>query len=135
MINNKTFYIICIIISLGSLFLLFKSDESNVIWVSIMNLLFFGGGGICYYILDKKEDKNTIASKRSKIIALFFLCLFFVFTFYSVLPFNHLFDELTNRYTPTAGWIVGISGILFFGFGAIVAIIRFCKLRKNEKEE
>ena len=134
MINNKTFYIICLIISLGSLFLLIKSDEGNVIWVSIANLLFFGGGGICYYILDKKEDKNTITTKRNKIIALFFACLFFVFASYSALPFNHLFDD-TWRYTPTKGWIVGIAGILFFGFGAVVAIIRFCKYRKTEKDE
>jgi len=135
MINNKTLYIICIIFSVGSLFLLIKSDKGSVVWVSLMNLLFFGGGGICYYILDKKKDKNTITSKRNKIIALFFACLFFVLASYSALPFNHLFDDNTTRYTPTAGWIVGIAGILFFGFGAIVAVIRFYKYLKTEKDE
>jgi uncharacterized ion transporter superfamily protein YfcC len=113
---------------------LLKTDEANVIWVSLMNLLLFGGGGIAYYILDKKENKNTIATKRNKIIALFFLCLFFVFASYSILPFNHLFDN-TWRYIPTLGWIFGIVGILFFGFGVIVAIIQFCKYFKNNKDE
>jgi len=127
MINNKTFYIICIIFSIGSIFLLVKSEEANVIWISIMNLLLFGGGGIVFYILEKKENKKN--TQRNKIIALFFGCLFFVFASYSVLPFNHLFDD-TWRYTPILGWIVGIAGILFFGFGVIVSIIQFYKCIK-----
>ena len=132
MIKNKSFYTVCILFSIGSIFLLFKSDEADVIWVSLMNLLLFGGGGIAHYILDKKENKNTITTKRNKIIAVFFLCLFFVFASYSVLPFNHLFDD-TWRYTPILGWVFGIAGILFFGYGIIVAIIRFYKYLKNRK--
>ena len=130
MINNKTFYIICIIFSIGSIFLLIKSDERDVIWVSLMSLLLFGGGGIAYYVLRKKENQNRITTKRNKIIALFFSCLIFVFASYSVLPFNHLFDD-TRRYTPILGWIVGIAGILFFSLGIFVAIIQFYKYLKN----
>ena len=119
--SNKTYYSICILFSLLSIFLLTVSAEKKVIVVSLLNLLCFGGGGIVFYVLDKKEIKN-----RSKTIALMFCCLIFVISGYAVLPFNHLFDGIWN-YTPALGWIFGIAGIVFFGLGLVVAVIKLVK--------
>jgi peptidoglycan/LPS O-acetylase OafA/YrhL len=121
--KKTLYYAICILFSLLSIFLLIVSTEQKVIIISLLNLLFFGGGGIAYYILDKKETKN-------KTIALMYICLLFIISSYAVLPFNHLFDG-TWRYTPALGWIVGMAGIIFFGFGFIVSIIRIVKKQKS----
>ena len=129
--NKKIFYSICILFTIGSIFLLVVSAKIEVVLVSIMDLLIFGVGGICVYVLEKKENKDIeqektiiITDKRGKMIALTFACLCFVIACYLVLPFNHLFDG-DRRYTPTFGYLVGIVGILFFGFGFISSIIRW----------
>lgn len=116
-----------------ALFLLFNAEDTNDVWVSIITLAFFGGGGIAYYVLNKRGDKKieqkdtlTIIAKQSKTIALIVACLIFIFVCYSALPFNHLFDN-TGRYSPAMSYIVGIVGILFFGYGLIVSIIRLIK--------
>ena len=68
----------------------------------------------------------TISGTRTKTIALFFGCLIFIIASYSALPFNHLFDD-SHRYSPVTGYIVGIVGISFFGFGLISSIVQLVK--------
>lgn len=119
--NKKLFYTICILFSIGSIFLLIVSEEVETILISLLTILFFGCGGIVVYILDKKEN-----AKKTKTIALMFGCLIFVISSYSALPFNHLLDDV-SRYTPVSGWIIGVVGILFFGFGFIVSIKKLIK--------
>ena len=132
---KKLFYFICIILTIGSIFLIVVSEEIETVLISIMNLLLFGVGGVCFYVLDKKGNKNigqekviTVTDKRGKMIALALACSGFVFAGYLMLPFNHLFDG-TRGYTPVLGYIAGIAGILFFGFGLITSIIRLIKPR------
>jgi hypothetical protein len=131
--NKKLLYSICILFTIGSIFLLVVSEKTEVILVSVMNLLMFGVGGVCVYVLEKRGNKDIeeektiiITDKRGKMIALTLACLCFVIVCYLVLPFNHLFDG-NRRYTPSLGYIVGIAGILFFGFGFISSIIRLIK--------
>ncbi len=134
-----------------SFFLILKTKE---IVLGIVTLLSFGGGGIVYYALNKKGNKKieksekiTIKESPRKLIFLLLGCLIFVICCYGFLPFNHLFDD-NYKYTPALGYIVGITGILFFGFGFVTAIIRLVKPRtimqisdegllivKNKKQE
>ena len=131
--NKKLFYSVCSLFTIGSIYLLVGSEEIEVILVSVMNLLLFGVGGVCVYVLEKKENKDigqgktiTIIDQRGKMFALMLGCLSFVFACYLILPFNHLFDG-TRGYTPVIGYIIGVAGILFFGFGFIMSIIRLVK--------
>ena len=119
--KNKLFYIICILFSVLSVFLLLVWGEKT----GLLTLLSFGGGGIAYYVLDKKEN-----SPRRKNIALIFFCLIFVVVSYAVLPFNHLVDNALY-YTPLKGWIVGMAGIVFFGVGLVVSIIKLIKEKQK----
>ena len=131
--NNKLFYLICSLFAIVSVFLLVVSEEIETILGSIAILLMFGGGGVCFYVLEKKGNKDieqekiiTITDKRSKMVALILLCLSFVFFGYLVLPFNNVFNG-ARGYTPVLGYIVGITCILFFGFGFITSVIRLTK--------
>jgi len=131
--NKKILYLICALFTIASIFLFVTSKEVKTTLVSIVLFLVCGVGGISTFILDKKENKDiaqekniTITDKRGKMIALMFACLCFVIASYFTLPFNHLFDD-NRSYTPTMGYIVGIVGMLFFGFGFISSIIRLIK--------
>jgi len=131
--SDIVFYLICTIATVVSVRLLIVSDDIETILVSIGVLLFFGVGGICYYVLDKKGNEKirqekviTITYKRGKMIALLLTSFSFMFVFYLMLPFNHLFDDL-NTYTPVLGYIIGTIGVLFSGLGFTLSIVRLIK--------
>lgn len=124
--NKKLFYTICIIFSLMAIFSLIVTEDTKTILISLLTILFFGCGSIIAYILDTKEKESNVRT-----IALLFGCLIFIVGSYSVLPFNHLFDN-SHKYTPTLGWIIGIVGILFFGYGFIVSAKKMITKGKNK---
>lgn len=97
------------------------SKNQRTTTLGIINLLFFGGGGIVYFILNKKSISNRLRN-----ITLLIGCLIFIISSYYLLPFHHLFDN-NRKYHPTIGWIIGIIGMLFFGYGFIISIIKLVK--------
>ena len=121
--NNIIFYISCTLFCVLAIFLIIMSGEIDISNITI--LLLFGGGGICYYLLDKKENKCikqknmiTIKDTRTKSVILMFGCLCFVICCFFILP---VFDS-REIMPPYAGWVVGVIGILFFGYGFIASI-------------
>lgn len=86
-------------------------------------MFFFGGGGIVYNILVNEESGSLAKNIAGNVELSIFLIMCF-----SILPFNHLFDN-SWRYNPTLGWIIGVIGILFFGFGLLKIYNKFIKKR------
>lgn len=119
--KKKLFPFIAIFFSVIGIFLLINSNDKKTSLLGIINILFFGGGGIIYLILN-----NNKVGLRIKKIALLFGCLIFIITSYFLLPIHHLFDD-NKKYHPTIGWIIGIIGMLFFGYGFIITLIKFLK--------
>ena len=124
--NKKKLYSIFILLTIVSVFLFCISDETKTRIIAIINFLFFGIGGIVTYILER--EKSGVLTKN---IAGILGCAIFVIVSYSLLPFNHLYED-SRRYNPILGWIIGIIGILFFGFCFFKLIIKLSKIN-NEK--
>lgn len=121
---------ICVIFSILSVVVIVNGGQTLL---GIAMLLFFGGGGIVYYILSRKgrrrierSGETTITESRKKLIVLLLGSSIFVVCSYLFLPFHHLFDEIP-RYSPLLGYVVGVVGMLFFGFGVVTAIIRLVR--------
>ena len=126
--NKKILYFISSLFVIVCLYLLIVSEDTQGRIKAFLGVLFFGAGSIIHYIL----QNNTIGY-NVKLIAGIFGCLIFVIVSYSLLPFNHLFDE-SSKYNPTLSLIIGIVGILFFGFGFFVSlIIMFKKFNRKLK--
>lgn len=119
--NKKIYYLISILFVIISIFLLIASKEKQTTIIALLTLLFFGGGAIIVYILN-----NKFYNDKTKNIANIFGALIFTITCYSILPFNHLFDE-NKKYHPTIAWIIGVIGIIFFGYGFFILIIKLIK--------
>ena len=115
--NKKLLYSLCILFTIISVFLFSFSDDTKTKIIASLSLLFFGLGGITTYILES-EKSGIIGKKIAGILG----CFIFVIMSYSLLPFNHLYDN-SSRYNPILGWIIGFGGILFFGFGFFRLII------------
>lgn len=118
---------ISIIFVVISIFLLIVSEETKTRIIAVLCLLFFGGGSIIYNILEN-EKNGSLAKNIAEMIG----SLIFMLVCFFVLPFHHLFDD-TRRYTPFLGWIIGITGILFFGFGFIKSVIKLLKRKNKDK--
>ena len=116
--NKKLLYSLCILFAIISVFLFSVSDDTEAKVIAILSLLFFGLGGIVTYILE--SEKSGILAKK---IAGTLGCFIFVILSYSLLPFNHLYDN-SSRYLPILGWVIGFGGILFFGFGFFRLMIK-----------
>lgn len=109
-----------------SIFLLIVSEETRTRFIAVLCLLFFGGGSIVSNILSSEKSGNLVKNIAGMIGSLIFIIVCYYF-----LPFHHLFDG-TRRYTPSLGWIIGITGILFFGIGFLIAIINILKRKYKE---
>ena len=125
--NKLILNAISILFVVISIFLLIVSEETKTRIIAVFCLLLFGGGNIIYNIIESKKSGSL-----TRIIAGMIGCLILIVVCYYFLPFHHLFDG-TRKYTPLLGWIIGITGILFFGFGFLKSIIILLK-RKNKKE-
>jgi hypothetical protein len=131
--KQKFLYVICIIFSAASIFLILKAENAKALLLGISALSLFGVGGAAVYALERKrnrkiERRQTIMLKQSrgKLIVLHSACLAFVLGGLLFLPFFHLFDH-SHRYSPTLGYIIGTAGMLLFGAGAVASIIRLIK--------
>jgi riboflavin transporter FmnP len=123
--NKIILNIICILFVVISIFLLIESEESKRRFIAGLAIIFFGGLGIVYNI-NKSEKSGSLAKSIASMIG----CLIFVILSYYILPIHHLFDG-SRKYSPTIGWIFGIVGILFFGFGFLKILIELIKGKKK----
>jgi hypothetical protein len=138
--GNILLYLICFLFAaVGSVAIVISENIKDALVGITMLLLWLGLGiGLLYNRLGKsgkKENKNieqegviTITCNRVKMLALMlmYLCLGVACNF--MLPFYHIFDN-SSKYSPAVGWVVGLGGVLSFGFAFIVAIIRLINPR------
>ncbi|MDR2910952.1 MAG: hypothetical protein LBV47_06275 [Bacteroidales bacterium] len=131
--KRKLLYVISAIFTAVSIFLILKAENAKELLLGISTLSLFGVGGAAVYALERKGNRKierqqiiTLKQSRRKLIVLLWACLAFVLCGLLCLPFFHLFDD-SPHYTPTRGYIIGIAGMLFFGFGAVASIIRLIK--------
>ena len=138
--NGGCLYVGCVLFVIVSIIMIAVSKETTDILLGVMILLAFCAGGMSTYMIQAKKKKNieqeqiiTITDNRSKMTVSLLCYLSLVIVSYLFLPFNHIFDDTHTsgfrRYTPTIGYIVGISGILFFGWTFFLSITRLVKPR------
>ncbi|MDM1071833.1 hypothetical protein HX001_04905 [Empedobacter brevis] len=124
-IKKYILFFISILFVILSITLLIVSEEKQTNIIALLSLLFFAGGAVVFYILS-----NTFYDNTTKNIASILGTLIFTITSYFILPFNHLFDE-SRKYNPTIAWIIGITGIISFGFSFFRLITKL--LKENDR--
>jgi uncharacterized membrane protein len=138
----RLIYLICFLFFLGGSWALSKSyttidpeNSSEEVFkerlILVCSTLFFTGCGLFLYFLNKENEKENkfisyhlnpiiIRGSYSKNLLLLFSCIFFIVICIPLTIYPEEFD-FGNNYEKI---VIGIAGLLFFGFGLIVSFLK-----------
>lgn len=132
-LKGYSIYLICFVFTvLGIYFLIesftdstFEKSEQNLFrerFINLAGILFFGSGGFVIYFSKKYPHLDN----KPKLFSILFGCLGFIFMCLAII----IYPESFKKGPKIVKYTIGIIGLIFFGFGLILSLIKLIRYKR-----
>lgn len=91
-------------------------------FINLAGILFFGIGGFVVYFFKKYPHEDS----KAKLFTILFGCLGFVMVSLALI----VYPESFKRGSKIAKYIIGFTGLIFFGIGFLLSLSKLIKYKK-----
>lgn len=91
-------------------------------FINLAGILFFGIGGFVIYFLKRYSHEDN----KAKLFTILFGCLGFVMMCLAII----IYPESFKRGSKIVKYIIGFIGLIFFGFGFLLSLLKLIKYKK-----